>query len=524
MKVLVADPIAAEGLDVLRAGAQVEVRTGQPPAVLAELLPEFDALIVRSETKVTAELIAAGRRLKIIGRAGVGVDNIDVAAATQHGIMVVNSPQGNTAAAAEHTIALLMALARNIPNAVASMRSGEWKRGAFVGVEVYNKLLGIVGLGNVGREVATRARGLGMRVLAYDPYVTSEAADRLGVTLAELDDLIRRADFLTVHTKLTPENRGMIGDAQFAAMKDGVRVLNSARGGIIDEAALLRALESGKVAGAGLDVFEQEPPPPDSPLVQHPRVIPTPHLGASTQEAQVNVAVDVAEQIVAVLNGGVPRSAVNMPAVPPELLAKLEPYLALAHKLGLFHAQLVDGSISALDVVYSGDLARLEVGPVTRALLMGLLQHQLAETINYVNAPVVAEGRGLRVTESRRAADDDAADIAATITFAEGQRTITGNVRSPRDLRVDAVDGQRIDLPAEGRLIVAAHTDRPGVIGAIGTLLGDHGINIGGMHVGRRGKGTRATMILNVDDPVPDPLLTEIKDRIAAEYVRQVEL
>jgi D-3-phosphoglycerate dehydrogenase len=526
MKVLVADPVAEEGLAALRDAVEVDVRTGETHEVLLQLLPLYDALMVRSETRVTADLIeAASPRLRVIGRAGVGVDNIDVDAATRHGVLVVNSPGGNTRAAAEHTIALLMALARNIPDAVASMRAGEWKRSRFVGVEVDNKVLGVVGLGNTGRQVATMARGLGMRVLGHDPYIAADAAERIGVELAELTDLLPRVDFLTVHVHLTPETRSFIGAAEFARMKPGVRVLNCARGGIIDEAALLAALESGKVAAAGLDVFQQEPPPGDSPLVNHPRVIPTPHLGASTVEAQVNVAVDVAEQILGVLQGGVPRAAVNMPAVPPELLAKIEPFLELSRKIGLLHAQLIDGPISAVEIAYMGDLARAEVGPISRALLIGLLQRQLAESINFVNAPYVAEHRGIRVIESRRAGDDAYPNLLSVqVEFGGRSRTISGLVRPPRDLRIESVDGLRIDLPPEGRLIVVEHTDRPGVIGLVGTLLGAHGVNIGGMHVGRHGKGTRAFMVLNVDDDVDSALLNEIRERIAADYVRMVHL
>jgi D-3-phosphoglycerate dehydrogenase / 2-oxoglutarate reductase len=524
-RVLVADPVSPAGVERLRQGAEVDVITAQTPEQLIERIPEYDALVVRSETRVTEPVLRAGTRLKVVARAGVGVDNIDVGAATACGVIVVNSPEGNTIAAAEHTVAMLLALSRRIPDATDSLRHGEWKRSRFVGVEVYNKVMGVVGLGKIGREVARRCRGLGMRVIASDAFVPPEVAHREGVEMVELPELFRQADFITLHTPMTRDTRGLLDDAAFAQMKDGVRIINCARGGIVDEAALVRALESGKAAGAALDVFEKEPPPPDLPLLCHPKVIVTPHLGASTEEAQVNVALDVADQILAVLDGRPPRSAVNMPAVSADVFARIEPHLDLGRKIGRLHAQLADGPIRSVTVTYGGELLNLEVQPVTRAVLMGLLQPVLAQSVNYVNAPYVAEQRGIRVTESKTAGAEDYPNyICVEVEESGGRRTIGGTAISRRDIRIREIDQFQIDLKPEGFMLVARHTDRPGIIGRVGTLLGQANINIAGMHVGREAAGQRAIMILTVDERVPEPLLEEIREAIQAELVRQVEL
>ncbi len=523
-RVLVADPIAEAGIARLRQGAQVDVITGQTAEQLTACIGEYDALVVRSETKVTAPILRAASRLKIVARAGVGVDNIDVPAATESGVIVVNSPEGNTIAAAEHTVAMLLALSRRIPDATASLRHGEWKRSKFVGVEVYNKTLGVIGLGKIGREVARKCRGLGMQVVAHDAFVNPEAARRDGVELVELPELYRRSDFITVHTPLTKDTRGLVGDAAFAQMRDGVRVVNCARGGIIDEQALLRALESGKVAGAAVDVFEKEPPPTDHPFLQHPRIVVTPHLGASTEEAQVNVALDVVEQILAVLEGQPPRSAVNMPAVTEEVYTRIEPHLELGRRIGRLHAQLADTPIRQVTVTYGGELLDLDVQPVTRAVLMGLLEPVLAQSVNYVNAPFIAEQRGIRVTESKTAGEEEYPNyICVAVDETDGRRVIGGTALSRRDIRIREIDQFQIDLKPEGFLLIALHTDRPGIIGRVGTLLGDAKINIGGMYVGREAVGKRAIMVLTVDEPVPEPLLAEIGEVIQAEFVKLVD-
>lgn len=524
-RVLVADQIAEDGVSILRSGAEVEEAFNLPEAALCERVRNFDALVVRSQTRATGAVLRAGERLRVVARAGVGVDNIDVPTATERGILVLNSAQGNTIAAAEHTVAMLLALARKIPAAAASLRAGEWKRGKFVGNEVYRKTLGVIGFGKIGREVARRAIGLGMHVIASDVFLTPEQAEHEGVELAELPELLPRCDYLTVHVPLTRDTRGLLADAEFAQMKPGVRIINCARGGIIDEAALLRALDAGQVAGAALDVFEEEPPPPDHPLVRHEKVVATPHLGASTEEAQVNVAIDVAEQILAVLGGAPARSAVNVPALSPELYARIEPYMRLGTQLGRLQAQLARGGVRAVSVAYSGDLVDLDVGPVTRAVLIGLLQPVLAQPVNEVNAPVIAESRGIRVTESKIAGDHDLPNlIRLQVTDEDGSCCVAGTVLGRREIRIREIDGFAIDMAPARYLLFATHRDRPGIIGTIGTLLGEHRINIAGMHVGREEVGRRAVMVLTLDDPVPEGLLAEIQERIDAESVRFVEL
>ncbi|MCC2668286.1 MAG: D-3-phosphoglycerate dehydrogenase [Armatimonadetes bacterium] len=527
-RILVADPVAKEGIERLKQAGEVDVITGQTQDQLVACIGDYDAMVVRSETKVTEPIFAAAKRLKVVARAGVGVDNIDVTAATRYGVVVVNSPEGNTIAAAEHSIAMLLAMSRKIPAAAASLGRGEWKRSQFVGVEVYNKALGVVGLGKIGREVARRARGLGMRVLAHDAFVSPEVARREGVELVELKQLFQESDYITVHTPLTRDTRGLVNDEAFALMKDGVRLINCARGGIIDESALLRALDSGKVAAAAVDVFEQEPPVKDSPaqaLTLHPKVLATPHLGASTEEAQVNVAVDVADQIVGILAGKPPRSAVNMPAIAADVFARIEPALELGVRIGKLHAQLADSPITAVSVTYSGELLNEQVQPVTRGVLMGLLQPVLAQSVNFVNAPYIAEQRGIRVTESKTAGQEEYSNyICVEVEEQNGRRRIGGTVLGRRDYRIREIDQFRIDLRPEGYLLFARHTDRPGIIGAVGTMLGEAGVNIGGMYVGREERGKRAVMVLTVDETVPEDLLQRIEDVIQADLVRFVEL
>jgi len=392
MKILVTEPLAPQGLEVLQRAPEleVEVRLGLKPAELKALIGDYDGLVVRSSTKVTADLIEAAHNLKVIGRAGIGVDNVDVEAASKKGIVVMNTPGGNNVTTGEHTISLMMALARHIPQAVASLKAGEWKREKFVGVELCNKTLGVIGLGNVGRIVAERALGLRMRVFAYDPFVPAENAARMGVELASLDEIFRNADFITVHVPLMDETRGLINREAFSKMKTGVRIINCARGGIVDEKDLVEALKSGKVAAAALDVLVDEPPAPNHPLLQIEQVIVTPHLGASTDEAQLNVAIAVAEQIVDFLTRGVIRYAVNVPSVSPELLSVLRPYLTLGEKLGSLQVQMLSKLPREVTIEYSGEVTKYDVAPLTLAVLKGILTPVMESSVNYVNAPVVA--------------------------------------------------------------------------------------------------------------------------------------
>ena len=525
-KVLVADPIAPEGIEILKTVAEVDVKTGLTKDELAAIIGDYDALAVRSETKVTAEIIAKANKLKIIGRAGVGVDNIDVEAATNRGILVVNSPEGNTLAAAELTVAMLLALARNIAPADQALRAGKWDRKKYMGSEVYGKTVGVIGLGKIGREVVSRLQAFGMSVLGFDPYLKPEQAESLGIKLADLDTLYKESDYITVHVPKTKETTGMINAEKIALMKPTVRLINVARGGIMDEAAVADAVKSGRIAGAAIDVYTVEPAPADNPLLGVPNILTTPHLGASTEEAQVNVALDIAEQIVEVLNGKPARAAVNMPSVSADMLARLQPYLTLAERIGSLHAQLTSSPISEVEVVYAGDFENLPTVHLTRAVLKGLLEPVVKEGVNYVNAPALAAARGIKITESRTAGAVEGGGCVLTVRKRGGShdREICGAVLSRDNIRILFIDGYRVDIRPSGPMLVTQHTDRPGVIGKVGTLLGEAGINIAGMHVGRESEGQGALMVLKLDTPTPEALLEQIRKVDGMETVRLVQL
>ncbi len=527
-RILVADPIAAEGVAILRGIAEVDERHGLNAAQLVEIIGQYDALVVRSETKVTAPVIEAGTRLRVIARAGVGVDNIDVEAASRRGLVVVNSPTGNIAAAAEHTIALLLALARHVAESNSALREGRWERARFVGTEIRGKTLGIIGLGKVGTEVARRAGegGLGMRILAADPYASPETARKLNVELVTIDELLPQADFLTVHTSLTSATRGLIGADELARMKSSARVINCARGGVIDEAALLDALNEGRLAGAALDVFSKEPPAESSlprALVEHPLVVATPHLGASTEEAQVNVAVDVAEQIVDVLRGGVARAAVNAPLILPETLRALQPWMALIEKLGRFYTQLHSGPLHRAELSISGEIAEYDTRPLTAALIKGLLESVSEAHVNLINAPLLARDWGLEVTESRSTTHAQYANLV-TLSVSPDGAAVPSNVLAATitwgEERIVRVDQYATDFVPRGHILFCHNMDRPGMIGRVGTILGDAGVNIAHMDVGPvasssagRGRpaGGEALMVLSVDDVVPQEAIEQIR-------------
>ncbi|MBO8141685.1 MAG: phosphoglycerate dehydrogenase [Firmicutes bacterium] len=515
VKVLVADRISERGLEVLRRepGVEVDVKTGLAPEDLIGCIGEYDGLIVRSGTRVTEPVIAAARRLRVIGRAGVGVDNIDVEAATRKGIVVINAPEGNTVATAEHTIAMMFALARWIPQAHASMiRDRRWDRQRFTGMQLQGKVLGVIGLGRVGSQVARRAVALGMQVLAYDPYIAPERARELGVEMAEVDDICRRAHVITVHTPLTRATENLIGRRQFELMQPGVRIINCARGGVIDEDALYEALKEGKVAGAALDVFREEPPW-NSPLLELDRVVVTPHLGASTTEAQVHVAVDVAAEVLRALKGEPVRNAVNLPALAPEVMERLLPYLDLAERLGRLYTELVGGGHRTIELVYSGQLAELDCGPLTRAVLKGMLDPVLQEAVNYVNAPLVARERGIRVSETRQSSDGDFQSLITVRGSGGpgGERTVAGTLTGRDVPTLVGIDGYRVNVDTPGYLLVARNVDRPGMIGRVGTLLGENRINIAFMQVGRKAVGEVAVMVLGVDDPIPPAVMERLE-------------
>ena len=511
MKVLAMDKTAEEGLKLLReAGIEVDSKSGLSEDELVKIIPEYDALIVRSETKVTPKIIEAGKNLKIMGRAGVGVDNIDLPTATKHGVIVVNSPEGNTVAAAEHTWAMLLAMARQIPQAHGKLKTGVWDKKSFKGIEVLNKTLGVVGLGKIGRRVASYALGMGMRVIASDPFVTPDYAKSLGVELKSFEEVIKDSDFITFHIPKTKETANLVNAETIAKMKKGVRLVNVARGGIVDEKALYDALKSGQVKAAALDVFEKEPCE-SSPLFELDNIVVTPHLGASTVEAQVNVAIDVAEQIVEVLRGGAARSAVNIPSMKPELIAPVKPFMGIAEKLGSIAAQIVTGAVSKVEVEYSGEIAEKNVSPLTTTVLKGLLTPIMDVVVNFVNAPLIARERGIEIIESKsKEAKDFASLITVKIRSSKGDREVSGTVFEGIGDRLVSIDGFRVDAVPQGYMLIISNIDKPGMIGKVGTFLGQHNINIAAMDVGRIKVGEKAVMVLNVDGAVLDKVLGDI--------------
>jgi D-3-phosphoglycerate dehydrogenase len=510
-KVLVSDPIDQVGIDILSQVAQVDVNTNLSPEELVNVIGDYDALMIRSGTRVTKAVIEAGNNLKIIGRAGVGVDNVDVPEATRRGIVVVNSPEGNTIAAAEHALAMMMSLSRYIPSADASVKSGEWKRKDFTGVEVYKKTLGVVGLGKIGSHVATVARAMGMRLLAYDPFISADRAEQLGCRLVELDFLFREADYITLHIPKTPETANLINAATLATMKPTARIINCARGGIINEADLAQALRDGVIGGAALDVYASEPLGESELRSLGKNVILTPHLGASTEEAQVNVAIDVAEQIRDVLLGLPARSAVNIPGLRPEVLEKLGPYLQLAETLGNLVGQLAGGRVEELTVRIQGDFASGDSKPIMIAALKGLLSNALQERVNYVNASIEAKERGIHVIETR---DEDIRDYAGSLNLKAkgslGEHSATGVLLGGSEIRVTDIDDFPINVPPTQHMLFTLHRDMPGIIGKIGSLLGSFNVNIASMQVGRKIVRGDAVMVLSLDDPLPEGILEEI--------------
>ena len=511
VRILVAESIAPEGLEALRAaGHEVVVQTGLKPDELRAIVGDVDALIVRSQVAVDAALIAAGTKLQVIGRAGVGVDNVDLDAATRAGITVVNAPTGNTIAAAEHTIALLLALARRVAAADASVRRGEWARGPLQGVQLGGRTLGIIGLGKIGMAVAERARGLGMTLLGSDPFVTREQAGLRGVELVELEALLERSDAVTVHVPLGRGTTGLIDDKAIRRMKPGAFVLNVARGGVVDEAAVAAALREGRLGGAGIDVFEQEPPT-GSPLLEAPNTVLTPHLGASTAEAQVAVAEEIAEQVLDVLAGRAARYAVNAPLLSPEAEQTIGPYLPLAETLGRFLAQFARGGLAGLTVELAGDLARAESAPLTAAVLRGVLETATTERVNLVNAGLLAKARGIAVTERKTA---EAGGFSATITVStkgSGGHVAVGGTIAGGEERLVRLNDYRLDMAPSELILITRHYDRPGTIGRLGQLLGTGDVNINAMHVARTAPRADALMVLTVDDDVSPSLEAAIR-------------
>ncbi len=519
-KILITDHISEEGIRKLREFGDVEIQVGVSEEELKARIAGYDALIVRSGTKVTREVIEAGTRLKVIGRAGVGVDNIDVDSATERGIMVVNAPGANTISAAEHTIGMLLSLSRKIPAANQSLKSGEWSRKKYMGVEVNGKVLGIIGLGRVGGEVAKRAKGLGMRVVAYDPFISQDKAGELGVSLMGFSEVLSISDFITIHTPLMKDTYHLIGKDEFEKMKEGVRIINCARGGIIDENALVEAIKSGKVAGAALDVFEQEPPPMDSDLLKLDSVIVTPHLGASTEEAQRAAAIVIADEVIRALENKPVRNAVNMIYVEEELMGVIKPYLVLAEKLGRLSAQLMPKTsrIETFNASYEGEIgvASMDTRLITGAMLKSFLSW-FTDGVNYVNAWAIARKFGIKVTESKSEEVENFSSLITLTLRTRGDaggglsKTVSGTLFGKGDIRIVGLDNYRIDASPSGFMLICSFIDKPRVIGPVCTILGDHNINIAGMQVGREKVGGKAVMVLNVDSSVGIELIEEIK-------------
>ena len=523
-KILVADAVAREGVDLLSSHADVDVKHGLKPLELLEIMGKYDALVVRSETKVTPEVIQAGKHLKVIARAGIGVDNINLEAATSAGVAVVNAPIGNTVAAAEHTVALILAMARNIPQAHQSLKEGQWRRSAFMGIEVRDKTLGVIGLGRVGTEVARRARSFDMRLVAYDPFVSTDHVSRLGAELMSMDELLAQSDFITLHTPLTPNTTKLIGKREFGLMKRGARLVNVARGELIDEDALLEALESDRLGGVALDVFTNEPPG-DSPLVMHPKVIATPHLGASTEEAQREVSIEAAEQVLAVLDGKPARNTINAPFVPPEVHDILAPYIPVAMLVGKLLTSMADDQFIGITISYEGDIAAHDTTILKSAVLNGLLAPVSNEQVNLINAPSLAQQRGLRITEQKQSESPEYSSLlTVTLNTTGGDMTLTGtSLRNEPHLV--KINEYWLDIaPSAPYLLFVDNADQPGSIGAVGTLAGKHNINISFMEVGRLSLRGRAMMVVGLDDPMPPEVLAEINALSNIHDARVVEL
>src|SRR5919199_2052566 len=509
-RILVTEKIGDAGVAALRAAAAVDVRLDLTPDTLKEILPQYDALVVRSQTKVTDEILAAGERLRVVGRAGTGVDNIDLAAATRRGILVVNAPASNSVAVAELTIGLLRGLPRHIPQAHASLAGGKWERGKFMGTEVRGKTLGLLGLGRIGAEVARRARALEMKLLAYDPFISEERAAQLGVQPASLDELLRESDVISLHMPLTDGTRNLINADRINQMRKGAWIINCARGGLVDEAALVDALERGQIGAVALDVWAKEPPT-DSPLLSHPRVIGLPHLGASTEEAQALTAADVAEGVVDALANRTPRYAVNAPFVPPEEWGVVAPYIELGTLLAKLSRQLLDEPARSFEIVYAGDLAEHTTEPIRLAVLAGLLEETSEARVTPVNAALIARERGLAVSERKQPdADQYAALLELRVRTADGVEHTFGGTAVQDEPHIVLVDGYRLDLVPSQSMVFTFHRARPGLIGLVGTLLGKTDINISAMHVGRMAPRGEAMMVLTVDEPVPPSAVAEI--------------
>jgi D-3-phosphoglycerate dehydrogenase len=510
LKVLILDNLHQAGIDVfIKEGIEVDSKSKLTNTELIDYINNYDALVVRGATKVTSDILEKVSRLKVIGRAGSGTDNIDTLSATKKGIVVMNAPGGNTITTAEHALAMIFSLARQVPQATASMKNGKWEKSLFMGTELTNKVLGIIGFGNIGKAVAERALGLKMTVLAYDPYISKEDALKLGVELVSLDDVYARSDFITYHTPLTLETKGMINSQAFLKMKKGVFLINCARGELINESDLLVALESNHVKGVALDVFSMEPPPNNMPLLKHPNVILTPHLGASTTEAQEKVAIQIAEQITDFLKYGAIRNSINFPSVTAEMLKILQPYIILCERLGSFRGQLISNPLKELRVEYLGEASKLMTEPLTISVLKGLLQHQ-TEDVNLVNARIVAEERGIKITETKTSKTEGYTSLIRVTTITKDEEISISGLIFGNSPKITKINNFPIEAVLTGGILMLENLDVPGVIGRVGTFLGNKGINIAGFQLGRNKPGGTAISLINVDNVVSQDVLNEL--------------
>ncbi|MFQ5597802.1 MAG: phosphoglycerate dehydrogenase [Nitrospiria bacterium] len=526
MRVLVSDPLADRGIEILKkAGLKVDIKTKLSPGELIESIPNYDGLVIRSGTKVTQEVIGAAKNLKIIGRAGSGLDNVDINAATKRGIVVMNTPGGNTITTAEHTLALMVAMARRVPQAYLSTQSGKWEKKKFMGIELFNKTLGIIGVGQIGGHVAKLAQGMMMNVIAYDAYLSPEKAEKMGIESVDLDTLYARSDIITLHTPLTDQTRHMIDAAAFQKMKQGARLINCARGGIVNEADLYDALQSGKVAAAAFDVFEVEPVDPSNPLLSLENFICTPHLGAATKEAQENVALAIAEQLVDFLVRDVVRFAVNLPSVSPDLLPKLQPYIDLAEKIGSFIGQTAEGGVEEVTISYVGEAADIQTAPITIAALKGLLSPILEEPVNSVNAPEIAKERGIVTKEEKRSdAGNFSSLLSIKVKAGDKIRHVTGAIFNKTEPRIVEIDRMSLEFTPSGNMLYIFNEDMPGVIGSLGQLLAKNQVNISLMQLGREKAGGKAISVVGIDSVLSSEVLQEIKTLPHVLSVKQIKM
>lgn len=527
MKVLISDSLAQEAIAVLKKepGVEVDVKTGLSLEELVNCIGDYNALLIRSDTKVTKEVIEAALNLQVIGRAGVGVDNVDIETATKKGIIVMNTPDGNTIATAEHTMALILSLSRNIPQAYTSVRSKEWNRKKYTGVELFEKTLGVIGLGRIGTEVAKRAQSFGMHIIGYDPYISKERVKSLGIELVALEELYKRSDYITLHVPKSAETKHMISKKEIELMKKSVHLINCARGGLIEEKALIEALQNGRIAGAALDVYEKEPPE-ESPLFTMDNCVTVPHLGASTREASLNVGIAVANQVLEVLKGGAAKNAVNIPQIDGELLKQLKPYVELGEKLGNLQGQLASMHIEEITIEYAGDIAQYDLSVVSLSILKGLLSAIVdGAMVNYVNAPALAKERGIKIIESKSGSREDFNNlISITVKAGTEKKFLAGTLFHKDDSRIVYLDEFRVDAIPSGYMLILSNIDKPGVVGKIGTILGNNNINIAALYMGREAIKEQQRLVLNVDSIVPEEILTEIRDQEEILNVQLVKL